>query len=567
MRINNPKSLAGFTLSGEFAQKAYELATVGQVNNAISKLRTDFIELIAGAPVDGTGSDNNSFYNQGLQGGFTYKKGYAWLGSDGKIDPNILPSLAITNVSVVSQNDLLGLVQGNIPDPSSTAEYIAFIEGTPIENLLQAWVNAEVTADADKEFMKGDIIIVTPTATHENTTTPIPDSQNTAIPAYAGTYIITDIQVDGADANHLLVTFAKMSYTNGNIVLINDVAPNNSTGQLTLYLRDILKTGTIKSGATATELEDVVYRLTKVYEDGKGYRFAFIDDAVGSEDENRVVKYAKLAELEEEATARAAADTDLANLIDTYNNSSIARDAELSGLIDNVNATLGSRDDTYAITNDDRALSATVFQQLRSLRQDIDHNAKILKNARIDTNALIAEAQSNINSIFDHLDGKAVAVVEKQFTWEHRETVNSIDDFAAIPIADVGTVKGYDVWTYTLSPVSSGSVTFNGKTYENNGNDTDSYERILAVFDNNGEKVDVDVKTSVENNKLYQTLTVTTNWYGENNNANANLAANPWTMLISKTIVGTTVATTNPAVGYNGSSSESEEASLAPLNN
>lgn len=559
MRINNPKSFAGFALNDSVAENNYKLATIGQVTNALHKIDQKFEMLLRG--------DDNGV-TAGV-GGLVNKQGYAWLNHEGKVDPSLLPALAITNTHVIPQNEL----ELEVDAPTNTVYY-----------LIDKWMRDH---EATLSFQQGDIVIVTPHQTvgsmtteeavtneSEGVTTSLSGEAKNVNPAYSGTYILTHIRdaSDTADTATYKYTFAKMAYTDSNIVSINGCAPGNTTGQMQLFLKDVLKMGAYKklievpegedaATVAATELEDVIYRLAKTKIQGvdEEWRFAFIDDSADAL--TKVVPYAKYAELKDEETARALNDAQLSSMISALK-ATVNENHEFT-----LN-TFGTRKSYDDVTK--RELSGTVFEQLHALRADADYNADILALTRSNTNNLINQLQGSITSLYSHLEGRAVAVIEKQITWGGSETsiVDQPLTTAGLPIIytdttqtagdasssdllnvqsyplpnNLGTVKGTIKWTYEYKSPTVGASEFPpGVKYENAKGDAASYERIIAVFDQNGEKVDADIEVKKDDNgKLVQKIIVETDNIGtdESGQYKNSLVGLTWTLLISKTIIG-----------------------------
>lgn len=584
MRINNPKSFAGFALGDSADSAAYKLATVGQVSNEIKKLNDKFTMLLTGRRdiTSGYYFDENgekvivegAAGSQAGYGGLVNEQGYAWLNHDGKIDASLLPSLAITETYVVEQKEFIP----DFTDGTEWEQYVEtvsnYVQANSIYTLLEDWVNRKIESE-NLRFQKGDIFIVTPNAIVKNnpsdsyslTTKELAAEEEEALkkiinPAYSGTYIVTDIRK--SDSTGFKVTFAKMAYTDSNIVTINGLSPNNSTGMLSIELADILKMRATfdsryaESGniAAAEALQDTLYRAATVLDDNGSYRFAFIDNAVGSPTENQIVKYAKLSELNKEVEDREAEIQRIESLANDYKAALDRVDADLSTDIAGIHETLGTRNDDTVIPTDGmrNGMNAPVFDQLAALRYDVDWNAEVLHKTKVNTNALLTQIQSNVNSLFEHLDGKAVAILEKQFNWVSGAVTNTIPENEAIPIENVGVVQGSVLWTYDyVSPtvndaevrLSPNALAGLASEYENADEarvDSSllhtSQERILAVFDPEGNKVEVDIRSYVDNtNKYHQVLSIQTDWFGNGNEHNSILAGN-WTMLISKTIIG-----------------------------
>ena len=288
MRINNPKSLVNFTRAPGVTPdaSAYNLATIGQLKRAINNLDTKYFNILAGKE------------NYGSNGLTESTHGYAWLNSEGKVDPSLMPALAITETHFIYQSELKALKNNNDVTEKEDLSY-----------LLNIYVKNKIATE-NVRYQLGDIIIVKPTEASGSEDKEIPD------PVYSGSYIIASApKVENPEAPF---TFAKIAYTDSNIVKINGKVPVNSIGEVHLYLKDILQEAylydtSITSGVTvdvkeaegkAKELSDSVYRLVTIDEGAAGFRFGFVDN---SSVDGGVIPYAKLKELQD-LDAREAAD-------------------------------------------------------------------------------------------------------------------------------------------------------------------------------------------------------------------------------------------------------------------
>ena len=544
MRINNPKSIVGFQRTTNADELAYNLATVGQVKKAIYDLEQEFITLLHGAENYGTAQGH----------------GYAWLNSEGKVHTDLLPALAITDTHVVPQAELK--TANNLPTAS-------FPEGefTPqFENLMDWWLKDQVQ-NQGKTFQKGDIVIVT-----------VPTGE-TPDPVFAGSYIITEVPEYNTSGNFL---FSKLAYTDGNIVKINGVAPKNSAGDLRLYLSDILQERYIDKFVTATSgaaeaasatkaLEDSVYRLVTLDEGNDGYRFAFIDDSnVG---QGAVIPYTKLREFtdEKESTAdrftavndaiaeltakhdrELAAleekhDTELAALEEKHDTEHLALSGEFTEKTRYISGTIGIRTDTP-----DRELSATIFAQTKKLRQDVDDNYGYYNNTVDLTNQMLSLIHNNVKNLHYGLEKRAVRLYMQEFRWEASEAVSSSFD-TTLPQykyqVSSPDVSGVIVWTHTHSPLGTGENSV-GDVSTNNGqgiSNIQSEERVLAVYDEDGNLINVDMKIKgnsttglKDTDIIVETEFIGTDGTGKYINT---LEGKVWTILLAKTISGIDINT------------------------
>lgn len=329
MRINNPKALMTFN-SGETAEeKAYSLATFGQLTNAIDVLNKKFVDLLVG-----TAENKN-----GLPG-FTKKTGYAWLDDSGKLPASLMPSLAVTEVFAVEQDTII----------TQSIDETSPIPRENVNTKMQKWMSDSPT-DKDGNpvnLQKGDIIVI------------IPGQDQTVDPLYCGAYITTEVPTDeGGDYN-----FSRISYEASKIVSIDGKTPD-SAGILTLTPTDIFK---MDNASDAEALVASLWRFKTVFKDDGSNeidRFSFNDET-----------YAKSTELDAEASKRAL-DIDALSAVITRHTDEIGkRNASaayslddpifpqlygLRNLVDN-NATVLS-----AVMTDTNDYLATLENQLKNL--------------------------------------------------------------------------------------------------------------------------------------------------------------------------------------------------------
>ena len=519
MRINNPKSIVGYQRVTNADELAYNLATVGQVKTAIKDLQDNILAELRGNE------------NYGLSSG---KHGYAWLNGEGKVHPDLLPALAITDTHVVKQSDLksassLPTTVSN-PDGGWNSEF---------DRLMNIWLKDQVDNHA-KAFQKGDIIIVSV------------NQGETPDPVYAGSYIITfvpDFNTTG------YFQFSKLAYTDGNIVKINGVAPRNSAGELRLYLSDILQeryidkfvsaTGGEQEAQNATEaLEDSVYRLVTIDEGNDGYRFGFIDNSnVG---QGAVVPYTKFAEFNTEKASTVERFTAVNEAIAALN---ARHDAEISALEEKhetetsfISGTIGKRTDAA-----DRALSASIFAQSKALSSDLNVLSSSYLNTEDLTNQMLSLIQHNVKNLHQGLEKRAVRLYMQEFVWAANEAVltefdtNSAQYKYQVSASDV---SGAIVWTHTHSPLGTGVNNTGDFDAENTQgiSNINSEERVLAVYDENGNLVNVDMKfIKVGKYGLNDTqIIVETEFIGRDGNGKFinTLEGKKWTILLAKTISG-----------------------------
>jgi hypothetical protein len=587
MIINNPTSLAGFTRTSVTGatETEYQLATIGQVRTAINNINKKFEELLKGTA--GSPGDEADRSDQVTGGGLKLKKGYAWIASNGKIEPSLLPNLAITNTYVVPY----GAIQPLMLNGSGNNEY-------SIYDALSMWCKDQIAHSVDtgiSEIRKGDILIITPT---DNTTDVSYTTEDVIIneeggrtnsraninPAYLGTYIVTQEPI-----NEDPYIFAKMAYTDTSIVTINGIAPTNSAGQLTLYLHDILKTGfndgTSDTMSDAETLSNVVYNLrsgsTKPIIVSNGVnnteyvRFGFKSNSLDSGIEDRVFFYTTTEEYEAEQSKREADDNFLSSAILQLRAESEAEDASINNKIAGISGIVGTSGaiqnlNDPAVFNAAAAMTAPVFTQLEALRYSVDYNAEMLDTTRNNTNALLRNLYSNIDSLYSNLNGRAVAFIEREITWTASGDENctytnapgtySTDDlvYNSENAAAENAVIGKWIWKYTYKPSVVGTTvdetaahTYrdayknsganNGDTEGTNDRTIKSDERIVAVFDEYGNQINVDIQRVLDDSTgVYDSvITVVVDNVGTENGMPKNsLNGVKWTLLIAKTIVG-----------------------------
>lgn len=540
MRINNPKSIVGFQRSTNADELAYNLATVGQVKTAIADLREKIYLELEGAE----GFGHNSGH------------GYAWLNGEGKVDITLLPALAITDTHVVQQSELKTLALNSASELNDISD-----AETRFSKIFDKWLKQQVSDNA-KAFQQGDIIIVSVELGEQ------PD------PVYAGSYILTEVPALLSNGSF---QFSKLAYTDGNIVKVNGKAPGNSAGELRLYLSDILKERYIDkfnstvNATTSVEdatnaLESSVYRLVTLDEGNDGYRFAFIDDSdVG---QGAVIPYTKLAEFDAEKTSTAerftAVNEAIAALTAKHNTELSAltekHDTELATLEEKhdtdianltqrheeetnyISATIGKRTDGI-----DRELSATIFAQTKQLRKDVDDNLSAYLNTVDLTNQMLQQVQTNVNHLHQGLEKRAVRLYMQEFIWTADEAVlTEFDKSSAQYMYQVSAadVSGVVTWTHTHSPLGTGDNNIGDIDAENvqGISNIDSEERVLAVYDENNNLINVDMKfIKVGKYGLNDTqIIVETEFIGRDGTGKFknSLEGKKWTMLLAKTISG-----------------------------
>lgn len=549
MRINNPKAMVGFERSTNSDSIAYNLATVGQVKNAIKDLKNDITSLLYGK------------FNDGMSSGH----GYAWLNAQGVVDTSLLPKLAITETHTVSQGELMAI--SALPTTTFTKDEEESLD-LRFKKILNIWLKNKVNeGEEGATFQTGDVIIVT---------VPAGETPN---PVYAGSYIIT--AVPGVNTTDDFV-FSKMAYSDGNIVSINNQIADN-VGNLRLSLWDILNTrylreyapnandanysnGLLTANTKTEELTDSVYRLVSIKEDA-GYRFAFIDDSdqahpvtipytklkeFTDEQESTVERFNEVHELIEALSARH--DSELKQLTDKHNTELSALTLRHENETSFISGTIGERTDIPNRSND-----ASIFAQTRKLRKDVDDNLSAFIDTADVTDQMLRLVQTNAQYLHQGLNQRAVRLFIQEFVWEEDMGIVQTENYNQY-LASATDVSGVVHWRYTHSPHASNpiaaSYNVNGTTLTQqdlvgtNGtlfkqgilNTANSEERVLAVYDDNFNLVQADIKL-VDNKTTGLTDTVISidiDYVGSTSAGIIGTLATgkPWSLLIAKTIDG-----------------------------
>ena len=533
MRVNNPQSMLGFVRGENNETVAYNLATIGQVQAALEDLKSKI--------------DNYFWGTEGF-GKTPGGHGYAWLNSQGVVDTKLLPQLAITQTHTVPQAELkaLGVISAENRGEADSQ----------FKTILNTWLKSKVEENVEgKTYQEGDVIVVTVAAGEK------PD------PIFAGSYIITAVP-----SNYTTdpFTISKLAYNDGNVVSVNDQVADN-VGNLTLSLYDIIKTRYIRENGTdgaeglanaitaAEKLTDTVYRLRTVEDDSYGYRFAFINDHDTKGDGLPV----PLTRFDEFNTEKAATSARFDDVNATIQRLADRHDAELSALTKKHNEETAFISGTIGTTADEGNREGTIFARTKQLRDDVDLNTANLAGTAALTNSMLALVQKNAKNLHQGLNKRAVRMYLQSFTWDasNGELVEfALDNANERFFASASTVSGVVNWTYTHSPIGTSNVT---PTYNSNGtsvteadltginantykqgllNSANSEERILAIYDDNFNLVNADLKLVYnQNTGLYDSVIgVSIDYVGreENGTITGSLAGKTWTMLIAKTIDG-----------------------------
>lgn len=600
MKINNPKSMLDFTRDQSSNNIAQNLVTVGQLYTIANKLTAKFDNKLKG--VEGAGYGGMSNRTDG--GGY----GYAWLDANGKLDTSLLPAIAISETHVMSESDLLEFdsVKANELGINVCQHYNSDRAEHFLHNYLSYHTkptSTEFPNSKNLKVQKGDMIIVHPgNVTLENKKEPdkfelsdkreIPgefwnSTQNPAdihVPnvRFSGSYMITEIDEEDGKPKFY---FVKISYTDGNIVKINDCIPKNSAGEVEISLTDILKYTTPIQGADRTNsynLTEAVNRLSFGTGSDSG-RFYFIDN---SDDNVTYVPYTKLDEHLALRNEVSTISSNLSSIINTYKEehnedvrslteqlsyasglvSSTFRD-ELSGP-GGVYENIGNRTAEASYSED-----GAIFPQLKGLRNDISKNLTLLNNTRCDTNDYLALIRENVMALHNSLNENAVQMLSIPVEWSAPVLTGDFPDIPtelynkdtgfAVTVGDIIkyenniiNVAGTDGTNLNVSEylnvsdyskVRSGGIGYRRWTLHYNPtvktnwmNNGCPNERILAIFDNSdvnntGEQIFPDITYSIFNNHVVTHISVDVEVTEE---TDGNMTGTDWTLYVAKTIGG-----------------------------
>jgi hypothetical protein len=492
MRINNPQSMLGMTSVDNWA---YDLASIGQVNVIVKELR-DY--------VDNTLKGNASTIAS---------KGYAWLNEDGKVDTSLLPQLAISNTTTVSQNALKNTDLSEI----KTVEEVLF----SISNYLK---NEMAKNENKVSFQAGDVVVVTVEAGE------VPN------PLLAGAYIITKEPTNESEQFEL----SRLSYNDGKIVQINGKQAD-PTGNLYLELKDILSYRFSDGPANPEEAESLaktVYRLNTIQDEDGKCRFGFKDL------EGNVEAYTKLSEFEAEKTAVSEKIEGISGAIikfqENYENDKSEFNAKYT-------AEVGS-----GWENEASAADGSLMARSKYLMERVEEEAGFINNIVKSANSSLKDVHASIKNVHQAVNKRAVRLYLESFTWTADECIKVSAETQPAWKAHSG-VKGMIKCTHLHTPLTNGSINQTGVSEmeggtnvnlynQGLGNTSDAHERVLAVYDKNWNLVTPDMKLrevlTSDGKKIHKTeITVHLDYFKEvEGNPVGSLAGEEWHMLIAKTI-------------------------------
>lgn len=602
MKINNPKSMLDFTRDSSSNNIAQNLVTVGQLYTIANKLTARFDNKLIGVAGAGGGGMTNNVTGNG--GGY----GYAWLDANGKLDTSLLPAIAISETHVISESELVEFNSAKANElglpvcqhyNSDRAEYL-------LHNYLSYHTKPTSVAANSKNLnvQKGDMIVVHPgnvTLEPKSNVDQFELSKNREIPdefynstdngadinvpnvRFSGSYMITEIDKDASNGE-IKFYFVKISYTDGNIVKINDCVPKNSAGEVEITLTDILKyTAQIQNvnidRTNPAKLTEAVTRLSFGTDSDRG-RFYFIDN---SNDNVSYVPYTKLSEHNDLSGQVYSISSTLSSIINTYKEE---HNADVESLTQQLSDTSGLISSTFrADFNDvygkigDRTAAASwsiddgIFPQIKGLRSDISENLTLLNNTRCDTNDYLALIRDNVMALHNGLNKHAVQMLSIPVTWSapvltgdvvelenakyDKETgfavtvsdiiryEDNIINVAATENTNLNAIEYLNVSDY--SKAKTGGIGYRRWTLHYNptvlaswSDNENPNERILAVFDNSdvnstGEQIFPDISYSIVNNSVVTHISIDVE---VTDTTDCNLVGTAWTLYVAKTIGG-----------------------------
>lgn len=447
MRISNPISYAGNK----------PLATREYVNGSVYELSDEVKSWL-------TGNGKYAFSSNG----------YAWLNSDGKVDPSVIPPLAITKVITVPQWDVI----------RAATEFALDENAKPFEK-VNAWLRE---SDGDTPLHKvqvGDIILVTFNEDDQNEEG-FPEYQKPYkidsgligpyIVVFDGNYDFTneendDETYDPTQNPSLSPEVQKLIFPTNQVLTVNGVTPN-ATGDILLDLSNIyrdISTGPEKIG------DNLAAAICRLDPEGilSGNRLTLFE--IQDESQERVsVGYAKLHELN-----------------------------EVSGTIDNIKADLGTRADNPVVGTDAEKLQGSVFGQLKAFYNDnaIQKAANEEHFTILDNNAKLLNEQ--VSTIDSAINNTAIKVIEVPLTWQTTGNIVTnglLVQFNCINVTDsekdlsmFGYPDNAKLWTATIQ--ADGKVM---ACYEENSN------KLEIVYP------DIEFQLNAVNNKWTTTISLVT---------------------------------------------------------
>lgn len=523
MRINNPRSLI---CGNDVADINYQLVTQKTLNTTSGVLHTnlvntsgylndritteiDALRLEKDNNFRGLDSSGNPIHSIGSYG-------YAWLNENGKIEPSLIPSLAISETYVIK--DRTQLFQGNIPD-----EYLTGQNQKLVLDQFQTYLGLSTTSKPQK----GDIYVV------------IPEDGVQPNPNIDGTYIVVQEPRENENdtTRDAFYHVERLSYNdNGGIVKVNEIGldPNGTPGEVTLHLSDILKTKYYVNAEASSEaqefigdindarkLESTVFRMRTTSDGPNGsYRFSFIDNS-GVNGAAVPIPYAQLRELE---SVSAYLDTKIDTEITNEHNYASEQVERLDNLISTLRTDLTT--ETTTRSEDDAYISG----QLSSLYTYVGEKGS--------TRCGIDDGEGNITSRVNQLRYE----IDKRTTALSGVNDNVIDLASKFnQLADNTVLLKYEEiqWTAAMSSLlPDGNVewkTIYAPTYENSTYTGALYpERILAVYDENQNIIYPDIELNLDNNSVkngQSTISAITE-----NSSTTSLLGSKWTLLIAEPI-------------------------------
>lgn len=376
MRINNPISLAG----------DLALATREYVYNSNLELETKVSNWLTGNNKHSIGSD-----------------GYAWLGKDGKVDPSLMPPLAITKVLTVPQWEVIEAAKAGSISSDAKPNF-----------KVNAWLAQKdpTTHELLHRVQVGDMVLIT----YDKDDTDVPDSQKPYIvdAQLIGPYIVVSSTYQ-EDPNYdetvtpELPQVQKLIFPTNQILSVNGVTPDER-GDVKVDLAGIYRytannlpdeypdSPMLSNGTIGDELAAAICRIVPsgLLENN---RFEMYEILPGT-NVPVPVAYAKLNEVE-----------------------------FLSGTINSIKEDIGNRSDNVVTGSDEEKLEGSIFGQLKYFYNDsaIQKAANENHFTRIDNSIL--NTNDKIETIDSAINNNVTKIVNIPFLWKSNgtEIINGIN--------------------------------------------------------------------------------------------------------------------------------------------
>lgn len=185
--------------------------------------------------------------------------GYAYLGPDGKIVDDLMPDISLMDIKVVAAETIFDYLS-SINALDDTQDIVKTMNSIDANNymevanvvkmVLDKYVTSRMAAPQGNEndlevFSKGDILVVTYDDTDKKFSTKVANAKPVLMPVFSQSYIaggwICSKETRPADNNavNASVTFAKLSFNQGEVITVNGQTPN-AAGNVAVNLADVL---------------------------------------------------------------------------------------------------------------------------------------------------------------------------------------------------------------------------------------------------------------------------------------------------------------------------------------